>query len=628
MLHLANLTLILILWLNLIGLSLFVGAVTQIRNGWLTLTLGPWLFCSTAFLLEFLHGFGNLQWVWLITTGASAALIVISTRREKFDHALLGEIQKWIGFNPLRHAGPYVTYFVIFLYALGWRYAYPDVDSSGEKLADLSYICSYLPGTTLPAPDVWLYPALSTQYYSFQYYAAALMGRIFGLDAGTTYNLAFCVVVAMAGTAAVGICRETIKSIPHARKWSGWLVPAGWILGGSGVSGIIYLLTTQISPWASMRFIGCTVLDKAPLGPLLDHYSNPPNSTPLDLPGEPFAYCVYVGDYHPPLSGHYLAMVAILALTLYHREKRGRYLAIPGACLAWSTVSNTWIVPVAAVALGGWCLYNFRDLLTGKFWYLAGGALAGYITIYPYFRYFASTADGYHMSLKLVPLDSHTPPLLFLIYMLPAIGLSVLALFSGEKSTNGLGWLGLGLLFFSEFFYIQDLYGGQFARFNSTLKWWYWIGGIILLTLGVRLLSNPRKWIVVLAFFFISYPLLYTYDLATYWWQPAKDHFGQLGGHSYLINGREPGAVYLSQDSPARRHPGRSGGGRFQQSIGHDAVCGAAVLPGLDGARTVLAGFLARHSLSVRPDQALLWGRDARPGRVAEEPGHSVCALV
>jgi len=534
MLHLANFTLILLLWLNLFGLSLATGAITKIRNGWLTLTLGPWLFCSAGFFLEFIHGFGNLQWLWPITTLASLALIFLSTQRDKPKNTILRELQRRIGFNPLRHPGPYLSFILIFSYALAWRYTYPDVDAGSEKMADLSFICTYLPGHTLPAPDVWFYPYLSTQYYSFQYYAAALMGRILGMDPGTTYNLGFCTLIGLAGATAVGICRETIKSIPNARKRSGWLVPAAWILGGSGVTGIIHFMTSEISPWAPMRFIGSTLLDKVPIGTFLDRYTH--HFPPMDLPGEPFAYSIYLGDYHPTLSGYYVAFVAVLALTLYHREKLGRYLAITGACFSWSIVSNTWNLPLELLALGAWCLYNFRDLLTGKILYLVGGAVAGYISIYPYFRYFAAAAGDYNTSLKVVKWDAHTPPLLFLLFLLPPIGLSVLALFSREKSTIWLGRLGIGLLFVGEFFYIDDVYGGEYERFNTTLKWWPWISAMILLTLGVRLLANPRMWISIPALFFVCYPLLYSFDLATNWWQSTKNHVGQLSGQSFLLN--------------------------------------------------------------------------------------------
>jgi uncharacterized membrane protein len=538
MLHLANFTLILILWLNLFGLSVATGAITKIRNGWINLTLGPWLFCSTGFFLEFIHGFGYLEWMWPLTTLASLALIFLSTRRDKFRNATLRQWQRRIGFNPWRHPGPYLSFILVFSYALAWRYAYPDVDAGSEKIADLSFICSYLPGATLPAPDIWLYPYLSTQYYSFQYYAAALMGRILGMDIGTTYNLGFCTMVGLAGTAGVGLCRETVKSIPGARKWSGWLVAAAWILGGSGVSGIIHLMTTHLSPTAPMRFIGSAILDKVPIGTFLDHYEhwwNP--ATRMDLPGEPFAYSIYLGDYHPTLSGYYATLVAVLALTLYHREKLGRYLAIVGACVSWSIVADTWNLPLELLALGAWCLYNFRDLRTGnKILCLATGAVAGYASIYPYFRYFAVASGDYNTSLKLVKWDTHTPPLLFLLFLLPPIGLSVLALFSREKSTIWLGRLGVGLLFFGEFFYIDDVYSGQFDRFNTTLKWWPWISAMILLTLGVRLLASPRLWISIPALFFVAYPLVYTYDLATNWWEGPKTHVGQLAGQSFLLN--------------------------------------------------------------------------------------------
>jgi len=541
MLHLANFTLIIILWLNLFGLSLATGAIIKIRNGWLNLTLGPWLFCSLGFFLEFMHGFGDLRWVWPITTLASLALIFLSTRRDKFQNTTLREWQRRIGFSLWRHPGPCLSFILIFSYALVWRYAYPDVDASSEKIADLSFICTYLPGTTLPAPDVWLHPYLSTQYYSFQFYAAALMGRILGMDPGTTYNLGFCTLIGLAGTSGVGICRETIKSIPNARKWSGWLVPAAWILGGTGVTTIIYLITSQISPWAPMRFIGSTKLDVAPIGTFLDRYVNANQYTTMDLPGEPFSYSIYLGDYHPPLSGYYVAFVAVLALTLYHREKLGQYLAITGACFSWSIVSDTWNLPLELLALGAWCLYNFWDLFPRRILYLVAGGVAGYASIYPYFRYFAIGAGDFNTSLKLVKWDAHTPPLLFLLFLLPPIGLSVLALFSREKSTIGLGRLGVALLFSGEFLYIDDIYSGQFDRFNTTLKWWPWISAVILLTLGVRLLSSPRIWIAILALFFVSYPLLYTYDLATTWWQGPKKHVGQLSGQSFLLNDENRG---------------------------------------------------------------------------------------
>ena len=41
-----------------------------------------------------------------------------------------------------------------------------------------------LTGATIPVPDAWFFPYLSTQYYSFQHYGAALMGRVLLLPPG------------------------------------------------------------------------------------------------------------------------------------------------------------------------------------------------------------------------------------------------------------------------------------------------------------------------------------------------------------------------------------------------------------------------------------------------------------
>ena len=106
MLHLANFTLVVILWLNLLGLSLATSAITKIRSGWLNLTLGPWLLCSACFFVEFFHGFGDLHWVWPLTTLASAGLIYLSTRREPLKNATLRKWQRRIGFNPWRQSRP------------------------------------------------------------------------------------------------------------------------------------------------------------------------------------------------------------------------------------------------------------------------------------------------------------------------------------------------------------------------------------------------------------------------------------------------------------------------------------------------------------------------------------------
>src|ERR1700684_3024537 len=80
-------------------------------------------------------------------------------------------------FAPRRVAGCLGLAAAIFCYAMIWRFSSPSIDGSSEKIADFSFICSYFSGETIPVPDAWFFPYPSTQYYSFQHYGAALMGR-------------------------------------------------------------------------------------------------------------------------------------------------------------------------------------------------------------------------------------------------------------------------------------------------------------------------------------------------------------------------------------------------------------------------------------------------------------------
>ena len=93
----------------------------------------------------------------------------------------------------LDHLGTEALFLLAFAWALAWRLSFPGIVASSEKIGDLAMIMSYMPGDRLPPTDAWYPPYPFDIYYSFQHYGAALLGRIFGLDPGTTYNLAFAV---------------------------------------------------------------------------------------------------------------------------------------------------------------------------------------------------------------------------------------------------------------------------------------------------------------------------------------------------------------------------------------------------------------------------------------------------
>jgi hypothetical protein len=443
--HLGLLFTLALLATNLWGLMLLAGVYW--RNRWFAMVAAPILAVTGMYAIECQHGLGpSLPGLGLFSTLVSAGLIALSGL--SWEPPALGPrvaalLRDWRSeFAPRRLLGCAAVFAAIFGYAMLWRFTYPDIDGSSEKIADFSYICSYYPGATIPVPDAWFYPYLSTQYYSFQHYGAALMGRVLAIPPGEAYNLAFCLLIALSGAAfagAVALCAR--------RFWVRALVVACFVVGGMGTTLFVHLTDKHVHPWTSMRYIGSAPMDKPPLGPRIKAYQS--QFERMELPGEPFAYSVYLGDYHAPLSGYYLLGLGAMAMLLWSRTGKRRYAAVAGCTLTWTLLANTWILPLQAIGIGGWLLVNYRDwrrLVPA----VAGGAAAVWLLGWVYLSAFTSSASGYGAAIRVVPWKEHTPPLLLILFMLPTIALILLGLVSGSSQGRRLGALWLFLLLFSE----------------------------------------------------------------------------------------------------------------------------------------------------------------------------------
>jgi hypothetical protein len=540
--HLGLLFTLALLATNLWGLMLLAGVYW--RNRWFAMVAAPILAVTGMYAIECQHGLGpSLPGLGLFSTLVSAGLIALSGSSWKPPGlgprvaALLGDWRS--EFAPRRLLGCAAVFAAIFGYAMLWRFTYPDIDGSSEKIADFSYICSYYSGAAIPVPDAWFYPYLSTQYYSFQHYGAALMGRVLAIPPGEAYNLAFCLLIALGGAAfagAVALCAR--------RFWVRALVVACFVVGGMGTTLFVHLTDKHVHPWTSMRYIGSAPMDKPPLGPRVKAYQS--QFERMELPGEPFAYSVYLGDYHAPLSGYYLLGLGAMAVILWSRTGKRRYAAVAGCTLTWTLLANTWILPLQAIGIGGWLLANCRDwrrLLPA----VAGGAAAVWLLGWVYLSAFTSSASGYGAAIRLVPWKEHTPPLLLLLFMLPTIALILLGLASGSPQGRRLGALWLFLLMFSEYVYVDDVYSGMYDRFNTTLKWWPWVAAGTLMTLGPFVLEQARRrWVRVAGLLFCLYPCFYALDL----WGPLRE---RAGGST----GRMEGTTFLTKDEFPRLMLGR-----------------------------------------------------------------------
>lgn len=543
--HLGLLFTLALLGVNLWGLALAAGLVW--RNRLFAIAAGPLVAVTAVYAVECHAGLGpSLPGLEVISTLASIGLIALSqgSRTPAFLGPRLGAVvSAWRqDFSPRRMLPALALLGLLSGYAFMWRFAYPDIDGGSEKIADLSYICSYMTGATIPVPDVWYHPYLSTQYYSFQHYAAALMGRVLLLPPGTTYNLAYAVLVGLAGTAFSGAVFLLAR-----KAWVRALVIAGFMVGGTGMTLLVHATDKNVTPWTSMRFIGSAQMDKPPLGPVLRDYNwkyivKDPEGVPhrMELPGEIFSYVVFLGDYHAPLSGYYLMGTSAMAMILYQRTRRRRYAMMAGGVLTWTLLCNTWVLPLQGLATLAWAGAN-RDDLRRIIASLAAGAAAVWLAAWVYLSAFTSGASDYNVGLRLVPMNEHTPPLLFLLFLLPTVAIAVLGLASGTASVRRAGGFLLFFLLFSEFFYVKDEYSGMYDRFNTTLKWWPWVSAAGLMVAGPLVLEHSRRrWVRVTALLFCLYPCLYVLDLGQYLMNNPKPNLGKIDGTAYLTKDEFP----------------------------------------------------------------------------------------
>jgi uncharacterized membrane protein len=534
--HLGLLFTLELLGVNLWGLMLLAGLCW--RDRWFAFSVGPILAVTAIYAIECHWGLGpSLPGLGLLSTTISAAMIGLSAT--KWEPAGLGTeatglLRAWRGeFAPRQVAGCLATAVAIFGYALLWRFKSPSIDGSSEKIADFSFICSYFTGETIPVHDAWLYPYASTQYYSFQHYGAALMGRVLSIPTGETYNLGFCLLIALGGMAFSGAVFTIAR-----KSWVRALVLAAFVIGGMGTTLLVHLTDTRVRPWTSMRFIGSAPMDKAPVGTWLKDYQS--KFEHLELPGEPFSYSIYLGDYHAPLSGYYLLGLGAMAIMLWSRCRQKRYAVIAGCTLTWTVLANTWVLPLQALGIVAWLLFSLRDwrrLIPS----VAAGAAIIWLVAWVYLSAFTASAAGYGAVLRMVPWNEHTPPLLLVIFMLPTIALIILALASGSAQGRRLGLLWLTFLIFTEYFYVDDIYSGVYERFNTTLKWWPWVAAGTLMTLGPYVLERTtRLWVRIAGIIFCLYPCFYVVDL----WRPflmaPKEYMGQMEGTSYLTKDEFP----------------------------------------------------------------------------------------
>jgi hypothetical protein len=487
----------------------------------------PLALVLVLFCLEHYLPLGQLPWLWLPFGILSLWLMRESGR------------QLW--------REPVLWYFLLgFGVVFFWRFTFPDIYVMSEMLADLDHLVSYSAGTQLPAEDFWMKGNKDNTYYILQYYAAGLIHRFLGTAPGETYHLGYCTLVAL-GIAGFGAGIQTaVKSVT-----AGALASLSMILGGNGATLITPFMDPHHNPGplAAMRFIGSYAVYRD-MGP--DRYGvgllNIIGESGQDAPMEFFSYISMLGDFHPCLSSITMLGLAVLAIGVAHREPAGSptdRVCVTGAIATGviSFITNTWMVPLQCGLVGLWIIYRWAIGPRDTWLHLIASAAIVFTLIFPFFREFAYESRGYPTHIEWAA--NRAPFLNWAVIMFPALCMLSLTLFILRVSnlarfaciTSVIAMTG------TYFFFVHDIYGGDAAIFNTSLKWWPWVYGLVL-SLGFMATWNHARLrpfsIAALALTLVGSVYIYVF----FWITAPKPHMGRLDGYAWFTDDKISDALY------------------------------------------------------------------------------------
>lgn len=534
-------------WLHVTALT----AIAGIRFGSWTIARASGILIAVliAFNFEHITGLGSLKGVWPLTTAFSAYYLWHNRTRLIAQGFLKSEL----------------IFACCLAYPFLWRFLYPTIYNTSERITNLVMIDNYLPGETLPPLDRWMPPYHFDFYYSVMHYGAALAGRILQMPNGVTYNFCFIFLNAFSLALAWDFISRFLK-----QRSLRLLLIAAIACGGTGASIVNHIITdtpagkeadNMAYMWGNSRFIGGYEKEfKNELGQKLFPKPADPNFEPRELRMENFGYQFFVADYHPPVAGFYilflsLAIIGLLEAPIGAREEtepesqaeeswvpikqRDQLLQFMlGLTLISLMGLNAWNLPLQGllvVSWVGWRLYQGRSAPDRKpHWYaLIGGAIFGLLLLYPYLVAFTDREVA--TPIRIVQDTDHTPIPQFIGQFWPLLILFVLGFATaGHRKLTWFFTLFFTALFiFVEIIYVDDGTGGIYERLNSTMKWWGWIWTGSLLTLGTFLLADKRLLVRIPAIIALIGMCAYFYDIGVYWKKNVSMDIGRFDGTDY-----------------------------------------------------------------------------------------------
>ncbi|HYV89676.1 MAG TPA: DUF2298 domain-containing protein [Candidatus Polarisedimenticolia bacterium] len=510
-----------IVYVNFLGLTLAGGRI--LPAGAIARAGAVIGVCAAAFFFEHFIGFGQVQWLLPPLTIASG-FIVWRHRHDLLQRSTLVAEAAFV---------------VAVGYGLCWKLAFPQIVESFDELSDVHLVANYMTGERLPPVDMWLPWQHLDYYYAFQHYAAGLFGRITGLGAGASFNVA----AALLSGLVIALAWDFLESF-SLRLPAKLLAIVCFAVGGTGLSPLFHLIAAPGGFFSAeaahdavlhnSRFIGW--FEEKTASGLWRSLSPEPTVAGLQLPIETFGQQFPIGGFHAPLSGFLFLVLAlaIIARLALRPTCKSQLEFLLGASVPLTICANAWVFPLQAILVGSWKLWDIGTAPLRELRFSITGFAAGLIAILPFLAGFA--IHGHGISLVRVQPGQHSPWLQFLLLHWPLILAGLLAPFAGRQRGLALRFAAifLPLLAATELLNAFDgAYGGDFVRFNPALKWWGWIFTGGFLALSTCLLASGRRlvcWVGAGSLILVS---LFAVDLGSYFALRPKPYLGQLNGEGF-----------------------------------------------------------------------------------------------
>jgi uncharacterized membrane protein len=410
---------------------------------------------------------------------------------------------------------PAILFVAVFTWALFLKCMNPEITCNTEGVADMARVVDFSLGSKLPAEDTWCPPYDHGGYYTFQHYGASILKRLFSLDIGTGYNMAYTLLNTLT-------CLVGAGAAFHISGRKTWIAVATLLVLLANFTGsavfLLFIDAFHRRPELYLLFdsrlsvdIGDGWNDPARHNPFGWIYTYPPPVLRLFTP----TFNTYFPEFHANLGGHFLTLASMLAANEAFKTERSNW---PWICLLvfplMTIITSTWFVIVVGLVCLGCILVALiagRRPQDGRI--AIGGAALAFILLWPSVDSLIS--GSYPVAFHWTPWVEYTAPGEFIIQWWPILLPWFFLFFIYGRMSLLARWIHLAvplLLIFVEVCTFSD-------RGLTVEKMWGAVYGMGLVTFIPLVFAQASAPFRLLTFLFLC---LSTIFIAAWGWMSVK----------------------------------------------------------------------------------------------------------